>query len=55
MHHTWANLELGEALEASDVPGACAAYSVVFDRWATEARSQSAHIAYLRRKALGCR
>jgi len=55
LHHTWANLELGQALEATDAPGACAAYKLVFDRWATEARSQSAHVAYVRRKALGCR
>jgi len=53
--HTWANLGLGEALESSDIPGACAAYQVVLDRWATAAKSQSAHTAYVRRKALGCR
>jgi len=54
-HHTWANLELAQALEASDVRGACAAYQVVLDRWATAVQSRSAHIAYVRRTALGCR
>lgn len=53
--HTWANLELGQILESTDVPGACAAYRVVFDRWATAAASRSAHVAYVRRKELGCR
>jgi len=54
-HQTWANLELAQALESSDVKGACAAYQIVFDRWATAVQSRSAHIAYVRRKALGCR
>ena len=54
-HHTWANLELGRALESSDVSGACAAYRVVVDRWAGAPRSSSARRAQERRRALGCR
>jgi len=55
IEHTWANLELAQALEPTDVPGACAAYKVVLDRWAGMASSRSAHIAYERRAKLGCR
>jgi len=53
--HTWANLELGQALESTDSGAACAAYRVVFDRWATASRSESARVADARRKALSCR
>jgi len=49
-----ANLELGEALESTDVAGACAAYDVVVKRWGNAPRSRSAAKARERRNALGC-
>jgi len=55
LQHTWATFELGQALESSDVPAACAAYQVVLDRWAVAARSHTAYRAHERRLALGCR
>jgi len=52
--HTWANLELGSALEASDVAGACAAYKVVLDRWGAAPQSRSAKRARERWRRLRC-
>jgi len=51
---TWAHLELGEALEPTDTPGACAAYRVVLDRWGDARGSKSADRARRRRAALRC-
>jgi len=53
-HHTWANLELGEALESSDVPAACAAYKMVLERWGATPDSRSAKIAREHARKLGC-
>jgi len=55
LQHTWANLELGRALESSDVGAACAAYKTVIDRWAVAQRSTGGHLARERWTALGCR
>jgi len=54
-HHTWANLELGAALEAVDARAACDAYRVVLDRWTTAPASRSARRARERWSILGCR
>ncbi len=57
LDHTWANLNLGLALEAvGDASGACVAYQVVLDRWGSaKPRSVSAGRARARSGALGCR
>jgi|GEM_PF-594207 len=55
LHHTWANLELGEALEATDVDGACDAYHVVIARWSAAPASRSAKRARERWSVLKCR
>jgi serine/threonine-protein kinase len=54
--HTRAHLWLGRALEATgDVPGACAAYGVVLERWgAAKPRSVTASEARTRARALRC-
>jgi serine/threonine-protein kinase len=54
--HTRAHAALGQALEATgDVPGACAAWRVVVDRWgAAKPRSRSADRARERLRALRC-
>jgi len=55
LHHTWANLELGLALESTNPVGACEAYRVVLDRWGSVSGSQSAAIARSRRSAMQCK
>jgi serine/threonine-protein kinase len=56
LEHTRASFHLGQALEATgDVAGACAAYRVVLDRWATaRPRSVTSERAKERAKALAC-
>jgi len=54
-HHAWANLELGMALESTDLRGACDAYRVVLDRWGAVGESRSAALARYRRAALRCK
>jgi len=53
-HHTWANLELATALEATDTRAACAAYRVVLDRWGVVSESRSAAVARSRSGVLRC-
>jgi serine/threonine-protein kinase len=57
MQHTHAHLYLGEALEAKgDRDGACAAYTVVRDRWgASKPASVTAQQAARRSAALACK
>jgi len=52
--HTWAHFELGRALEATDVPGACSAYKVVLNRWGANPSSSTAAAARARWSALQC-
>jgi hypothetical protein len=55
IHHTWAHLALGQALERKgDVAGACSAYSVVVKRWGMARTSNSANHARTRAHTLGC-
>ncbi|WP_394821751.1 protein kinase domain-containing protein [Pendulispora albinea] len=55
LEHVWANLDLGTALERQgDLPGACAAYAVVQQRWGHEPRSVSARKARERSTVLHC-
>jgi len=54
-HHTWANLDLGTALESTDLRGACDAYRIVLDRWGSIPESRSAAVARARRSVLGCK